>query len=258
MDILFAFLLLLPITGVAAPEVETTPASLSVSVLDEAPFSELRTEGLVGCDSAYFRALARSSGLSVLVRSYPISRLIQKFKRQETDLIIIPATHPGQRPLAEGYHYWGPIFYMQDQLVTRDIPTQSDLAFLQGKRIGVAVNSCWALCQQLGSLPVDLVPIRTIEQGVRLLQSGRIDGVLAPDRLYQVALSHLRLAPETLRISYRAAPLPYYLAIAESLPTAQRQQLQQGYRQVGGNGGYMNICQSEMSRLWPQVKNHSH
>ncbi|GAB3215591.1 hypothetical protein GCM10027295_12390 [Pseudaeromonas pectinilytica] len=48
MDILFAFLLLLPLTGVAAREVETTPASLSVSVLDEAPFSELRSEGLAG------------------------------------------------------------------------------------------------------------------------------------------------------------------------------------------------------------------
>lgn len=221
--------------------------SIEVPVLDEAPFYFTVNGTAEGCDPAFYQQLA-GKGLYFDLRPYPINRLLAQFERGDAQMMLIPSPQGGI-PQQPGYDYLGPVLTMHDYLVAAQGTQEPDLHFVSGLRVGQARSVCWGLCRQLAAMASQTRPVRSIRQGLRLLESDRLDLLLAPDLIFESALRQENLPRERFVVRYRdPVSIPFYLALSTALPEGVRQQIRTSLASLGPDA-YRRLCLQSLGPL---------
>ncbi|GAA4495871.1 hypothetical protein GCM10023095_09860 [Pseudaeromonas paramecii] len=216
-------------------------------MLDEAPFYFTVNGTPEGCDPAFYQQLA-GKGLYFDLRPYPINRLLARFDRGEAQMMLVPSPEGGV-PQQPGYDYLGPVLTMQDYLVAAHGMQEVDLQFVTGLRVGQARSVCWKLCRQLATMSSETRSVRSIRQGLRLLESDRLDLLLAPDLIFESALRQENLPRERFVVRYRdPASIPFYLALSTALPEGVRQQIRTSLASMGPDS-YRRLCLQSLGPL---------
>ncbi len=229
----------------------TLARTLEVSALDEAPFAARLGGQLVGCAPSFYKRLSERTGLQFSISIYPIARLMHRIKQQQSELAIVPSyssTHP---PGFLGYEYLGPIYALDNVIITRGRPLTTDLQTFSGLRIGLVPDACWNVCRELNSIPVQQRMIRSVEQGLQLLEADRLDGILVPEPIYLAALHQLGKSDDSFAISYRKPDVYLFLALPNDMDDLARQQLQDGWTQLGANV-FRQECKRVIEQFWPR------
>ncbi len=182
---------------------------------------------------------------------YPIARLMHRIKQRQAELTIVPgfsATHP---PGFLGYEYLGPIYALDDVIITRDRPLTTDLQSFSGLRIGLVTDACWNVCRELNKISFQQRVVRSVEQGLQLLEADRLDGILVPELIYLATLHQMGKADNSFAISYRKPDAYLFLALSDELDERSRQQLQDGWRQLGSDVFHQE-CEQVIEQFWPR------
>ena len=248
----FTLLLVCLLGASSSPAART----LKVSVLDEAPFATRLAGQLVGCAPSFYQRLSERSGLQFSITLYPIARLMHRIKQRQTELTIVPgfsSTHP---PGFLGYEYLGPIYELNDVIITRDRPLTTDLQTFSGLRIGLVPNACWNVCRELNTISFQQRVVRSVEQGLQLLEAERLDGILVPELIYLATLHQMGKADNSFAISYRKPDTYLFLALSSEIDDHSRQQLRDGWTQLGGDI-FRRECEQVIEQFWPRPRSAS-
>lgn len=227
----------LPEKGITAEPGEP----LEVAMLDEAPFSYAGGESREGCDPAFYRELLAPLSGSYHFSGFPINRLMEVFARAKTDLMVTSAPTLAV-PANPAFEYLGPIYELNDVIVTRDQPLTSQIEDFEGLRMGQPTGVCWTLCQALAKVAIVERPFRSVAQGVNLLMAKRVDAIVAPENMFRMVLAAMSTQEPPPVVSFRGPSQYLFLAINRNLPPAVRQHIRNSFERIGG-AGYHRLCE---------------